>query len=417
MTLAAEPTPAAAPPPRNLAIQKPTSLLGYLYQRETREVIFQVVLVVAIVSLFWMIISNTATNLKARNIASGFGFLNNVAGFDIAQSVIEYSNTSTYLRAFYVGLWNTIIVAVIGIFFATIVGFTVGIARLSSNWLISKLAAGYVEIVRNCPLLLQMFLWYFAVLKQLPEPLTRVDGVPKSTSWELPLGMLLNTRGLFMPKPEWLAGSSFVLYALIAGIIGSVLLARWAKARQMATGQIFPVFFTSLALIIGLPLLVFLLMGRPVQFEFPTLGRFNLSGGTVVQPEFFAVLLGLVFYTAAYIAEIVRAGIVGVSKGQKEAANAIGLTKGQTLRLVVIPQAMRIIIPPLTSNYLNLTKNSSLAGAIGYPDLTQVMGTINNQTGQAVETILSLMAVYLLTSLLTSAFMNWFNARMALVER
>jgi general L-amino acid transport system permease protein len=417
MTLAAEPTPAAAPPPRSLANQKPTSLLGYLYQRETREIIFQVVLVAAIVSLFWMIISNTATNLKARNIASGFGFLKNVAGFDIAQSVIEYSNTSTYLRAFYVGLWNTIIVAVIGIFFATLVGFTVGIARLSTNWLIAKLAAAYVEVVRNCPLLLQMFLWYFAVLKQLPEPLSRVDGVAKSTSLELPFGLLLNTRGLFMPKPEWLTGARYVLFALIAGLVATFLLARWAKARQMATGQTFPVFWSSLGLIIGVPLLLFVLLGRPVQFEYPTLGRFNLSGGTVVQPEFFAVVLGLVFYTAAYIAEIVRSGIVGVSKGQKEAANAIGLSKGQTLRLVVVPQAMRIIIPPLTSNYLNLTKNSSLAGAIGYPDLTQVVGTINNQTGQAVETILSLMAVYLVTSLLTSAFMNWFNARMALVER
>jgi general L-amino acid transport system permease protein len=410
MTIAADPRSSGPGTPR-------PSLVSYLYQRETREVLFQVILVAAIVALFWMIISNTVANLKARNIASGFGFLNNIAGFDIAQSVIEYSNTSTYLRAFYVGLWNTIIVALIGIFFATIVGFTIGIARLSSNWLISKLAAGYVEIVRNCPLLLQMFLWYFAVLKQLPEPLTRIDGVPKSTSYELPLGMLLNTRGLFMPKPEWLVGSSFVLYALIAAVIAAFLMSRWAHARQMATGQRFPVLWTSVALIIGLPLLMFFIMGRPVQFEYPTLGRFNLSGGTVVQPEFFAVVLGLVFYTAAYIAEIVRAGIVGVSKGQKEAASAIGLSKGQTLRLVVVPQAMRIIIPPLTSNYLNLTKNSSLAGAIGYPDLTQVVGTINNQTGQAVETIMTLMAVYLATSLLTSAFMNWFNKRMALVER
>ncbi len=410
MTVEVDPRTAARPKPQR-------SLVSYLYQRETREIIFQVLLVVALVSLFWMIISNTATNLKARNIASGYGFLGNVAGFDIAQSVIDYSNTSTYGRAFLVGLWNTIIVAVIGIFFATIVGFLVGIARLSSNWLVAKLATGYVEIVRNCPLLLQMFLWYFAVLKQLPEPLVRVDGVVKSTSYELPFGMLLNTRGLFIPKPEWLVGSGFVLGALIAGIVATYLVSRWSYARQMATGQRFPVLWTGLGLIVGLPLLVFLIMGRPVQFEFPELGRFNLSGGTVVQPEFFAVLLGLVFYTASYIAEIVRAGILGVSKGQKEAAAAIGLSKGQTMRLVTIPQAMRIIIPPLTSNYLNLTKNSSLAGAIGYPDLTQVMGTINNQTGQAVETILMLMAVYLATSLLTSGFMNWFNTRMALVER
>ena len=393
------------------------SILGYLYQRETREIIFQVILVVAISVLFYTIITNAAANLRARNIASGFGFLKNVAGFDISQTWIDYTNVASYGRAFMVGLWNTLVLAFIGIFFTTILGFTIGIARLSSNWLIAKIATIYVEIVRNCPLLLQMFLWYFAVLKQLPEPLSRVDGVVKSTSYELPGGALLNTRGLFVPKPEWLPGAEFILYALIAAIVGTVLLARWAKARQMATGQPFPIFWTGLALIVGLPLLAYLILGRPVQFEYPTLGRFNLSGGMVLLPEFVAVLLGLVFYTASFIAEIVRAGIIGVSKGQKEAAMAMGLSKGQTLRLVVVPQAMRIIIPPLTSNFLNLTKNSSLGGAVGYPDLTQVAGTINNQTGQAIETILMLMAVYLTISLLTSAFMNWFNRRMALVER
>ena len=393
------------------------SLASYIYQRETREIIFQVVLAAAIVALFYMIISNTITNLRARNIASGLGFLKNTAGFDIAQSWIEYSNVSTYGRAFMVGLWNTVVLAIIGIFFTTILGFTIGIARLSSNWLIAKLATIYVEVVRNCPLLLQMFLWYFAVLKQLPEPLSRVDGVVKSTSYALPGGMLLNTRGLFTPKPEWLPGAEFILFALIAAIAATYGLARWAKARQTATGQPFPVFLTSVVLIIGLPLITYFVMGRPVQFEYPELGRFNLSGGFVMLPEFVAVLLGLVFYTASYIAEIVRAGIVGVSKGQKEAAMAMGLSKSQTLRLVVVPQAMRIIIPPLTSNYLNLTKNSSLGGAIGYPDMTQVAGTINNQTGQAIETILMLMGVYLTISLLTSAFMNWFNKRMALVER
>ncbi len=393
------------------------SIASYIYQRETREIIFQVVLVVAIVAFFYMIISNAAANLRARNIASGFGFLKNVAGFDISQTWIEYSNVASYGRAFMVGLWNTVILSAIGIVATTILGFTIGIARLSSNWLIAKLAAVYVEIVRNCPLLLQMFLWYFAVLKQLPEPLSRVDGVVKSTSYALPGGALLNTRGLFVPKPEWLPGAGYVLLALIAAIVGVIVLARWAKARQLATGQPFPVMWTALALVVGLPLIVYLLLGRPLQFEYPVLGRFNLSGGMVMLPEFVAVLLGLVFYTASYIAEIVRAGIVGVSKGQKEAAMAMGLSKGQTLRLVVVPQAMRIIIPPLTSNYLNLTKNSSLGGAIGYPDMTQVAGTINNQTGQAIESILMLMAVYLTISLLTSGFMNWFNKRMALVER
>jgi len=403
--------------PSGSASKERPSLMSFLYQRETREIIFQVILVVALFAFFYSIITNAATNLKARNIASGFGFLKNTAGFDIAQSLIDYSAVATYGRAFMVGLWNTVLIAAIGIFFTTIVGFFIGIARLSSNWLIAKIAAIYVEVVRNCPLLLQIFLWYFGVLKQLPEPLVRgADGV-KSTSYELPFGTLLNTRGLFMPKPEWQAGAEFVLYAAIAGIALTYFMARWAKARQMATGQPFPVFVTGIALIVGLPLLTFLLLGRPVQFDYPTLGRFNLSGGAVILPEFVALLLGLVFYTASYIAEIVRSGIMGVSKGQKEAARAMGLSNSQTLRLVVVPQAMRIIIPPLTSNYLNLTKNSSLGGAIGYPDLTQVTGTINNQTGQAIETILMLMGVYLTISLLTSAFMNWFNKRMALVER
>ena len=409
----------SAPPPRAASPAR-RSLTSFIYERETREILFQIILVVAIFSLFYMIITNAAANLRARNIASGFGFLKNVAGFDISQSWITYTATASYGRAFLVGLWNTVILAAIGIVLTTILGFTVGIARLSSNWLIAKIATVYVEVVRNCPLLLQMFLWYFAVLKQLPEPLARVDGVVKSTSYELPFShgtVLLNTRGLFVPKPDWLPGAEFILYALVVAVACVYLVARWAKARQMATGQPFPVFLTSIGLIIGLPLLAFLLLGRPVQFEYPELGRFNLSGGMVLLPEFVAVLLGLVFYTASYIAEIVRAGILGVSKGQKEAAAAIGLTKGQTLRLVVVPQAMRIIIPPLTSNFLNLTKNSSLGGAVGYPDMTQVAGTINNQTGQAVESILMLMAVYLTISLLTSAFMNWFNKRMALVER
>jgi general L-amino acid transport system permease protein len=393
------------------------SLLSYLYQRKTREIIFQVLLVVAIAGFFYMIITNAAENLRKQNIASGFGFLKNVAGFDIAQSLIDYSNVSSYGRAFMVGLWNTVLVAVTGIVLTTILGFTIGIARLSSNWLVAKMAAAYVEIVRNCPILLQIFLWYFGVLKNLPEPLIRVDGVVKSTSFALPGGVLINTRGVFMPKPEWLAGSEYVLYALGLAAVLTYALARWAKARQMATGQTFPVFFTGLGLLVGLPLLAFFIMGTPVQLEYPELGRFNLNGGLVVLPEFVALLLGLVFYTASYIAEIVRAGIIGVSKGQKEAAMAMGLSKSQTLRLVVVPQAMRIIIPPLTSNYLNLTKNSSLGGAIGYADLAQVTGTINNQTGQAIETILMLMGVYLTFSLLTSAFMNWFNKRMALVER
>jgi general L-amino acid transport system permease protein len=390
---------------------------NWLYQRETREIIFQVLLAVGIAALFYAIITNAVTNLRARNIASGFGFLSNVAGFDISQTLIDYKNTSTYFRAFQVGIVNTLVVAVVGIFFATLLGFIVGMARLSKNWLIARLATVYVEVLRNCPLLLQMFLWYFAVLKQLPGPLERVDGQVRSTSFNLPFGTLLNSRGLFMPKPESLPGAEYVFYSFFAALLASVGIAYWARARQMATGKQFPVLLTSLGLIIGVPLILFLILGRPVQFDYPTLGRFNLSGGMFVVPEILAVLLGLVFYTASYISEIVRSGINGVSSGQKEAAAAIGLTPGQSMRLVVIPQAMRIIIPPLTSQFLNLTKNSSLAGAVGYPDLTQILGTVGNQTGQSIETIIMLMAVYLPISLITSGFMNWFNKRMALVER
>jgi general L-amino acid transport system permease protein len=393
------------------------SPVDWLYQRETREIIFQVLLVVALVALFWMIVSNAITNLRARNISSGFDFLSNVAGFDIAQTLINYTTGATYFRAFEVGIWNTVLVAGVGIVFATLLGFVVGIARLSKNWIVAKLAAAYVEILRNCPLLLQMFLWYFAVLKQLPGPLERVDGQVRSTSFHLPFGTLLNVRGLFLPKPEWQPGAALILYALAAAVVACIGVRTWARRRQLATGQPFPVLLASIVLLIGLPLAAFFVAGRPVQFDYPTLGRFNLSGGTIVMPEILAVLLGLVFYTASYIAEIVRSGINAVSKGQKEAAAAIGLSPGQSMRLVVVPQAMRLIIPPLTSQFLNLTKNSSLAGAVGYPDLTQVMNTIGNQTGQSVETILMLMGVYLTISLITSGLMNWFNTRMALVER
>jgi general L-amino acid transport system permease protein len=381
---------------------------SFFHRKEVRSAIYQILLVVALIAFFYVIINNTATNLRQRNIASGYSFLGSTAGFDISQTLIDYANTSSYGRAFLVGLWNTILVAAIGIFFATIVGFVAGIARLSSNWLIAKIATWYVEILRNVPLLLQLFLWYFGVLKALPAPRQSVN-----------FGDLafLNVRGLYTPKPEWLVGSGVFFGSILFGIVASMFVAHWANKRQMATGQRFPVLRASLGLIILLPTVMFFVLGQPVQFDVPKLQGFNFVGGNVLQPEMVALILGLVFYTASYIAEIVRAGILGVSKGQKEAARAIGLTTGQTLRLVVIPQAARIIIPPLTSNYLNLTKNSSLAVAIAYPDLVNVAGTILNQTGQAVEVILMIMGVYLTLSLLTSAFMNWFNAKMALVER
>ena len=401
MAITDDPRLAVGPPP-------PAVDGSFLHRKEVRQAIYQIVLVVALVAFFWMIASNAAENLRRQNIASGFGFLNTTAGFDISQNLVDYANTSSYGRAFIVGLWNTVLIAVIGIVLATILGFVAGIARLSPNWVVSKIATLYVETVRNIPLLLQLLLWYFGVLKSLPGP---------RQSYNFADTYFLNVRGIYMPHSNWLDGSGVFFASIAAGLIGSVLFARYAKARQMATGQRLPVLWTSIALIVLLPFAVFLAMGRPVNFDYPVLQGFNFTGGTVIQPEFVALLVGLTVYTAAFIAEIVRSGIAGVPKGQWEAARATGLSNGQLLRLVVIPQAARIIIPPLTSMYLNLTKNSSLAVAIAYPDLVNVAGTILNQTGQAVEVILMIMAVYLTLSLVTATFMNWFNAKMALVER
>jgi general L-amino acid transport system permease protein len=382
---------------------------SFLYRPEVRQAVYQVVLVVLLLALFYTLVHNTAANLRKQNIASGFDFVSRTAGFDVSQSLIAFDSSMTYGRAFLVGLLNTLVVAGLGVVAATILGFVIGIARLSSNWLIARLAAVYVEVIRNIPPLLQLFFWYFAVLKALPPP---------RQSLAVPGAGFLNVRGLYLPSPIAEAGFETVLLAIPIGIAAAAAVYVWARRRQRLTGQQFPVFWSSLALIVGMPLLIHLMLGSPLSFDYPELKGFNFQGGMVLQPEFLALLLGLSIYTASYIAEIVRAGIQGVSKGQKEAALAIGLTQGQSLRLVVIPQAMRIIIPPLTSQFLNLTKNSSLAVAIGYPDLVSVWsGTVLNQTGQAVEVILVTMCVFLTISLVTSAFMNWFNRRMALVER
>jgi general L-amino acid transport system permease protein len=379
-----------------------------LYRKEFREAVYQLLLVLFLTWGLYEIITNTAANLRQRNIASGFGFLDTTAGFDISQVWFGYTNTSTYFRAFWVGVMNTVVVAVVGIVLATIIGFAMGIARLSSNWLIAKIATVYIEIVRNLPLLLQLFFWYAVVLAALPAPRNSIN---------LADTFFLNNRGLNIPKADWLPGSELVFAAVALAIVGVVVTMIWGNKRQLATGKRPPVLWISLALLIGLPLLAFLAAGRPVKFEVAELGRFNLTGGATLVPEYVALTLGLAVYTGAFIAEIVRAGILGVPKGQSEAARAIGLSSGETLRLVIVPQASRIIIPPLTSQFLNLTKNSSLAVAIGYQELFSVAGTINNQTGQAVEAVAMMMGVYLTLSLATSAFMNWFNKRMALVER
>ena len=387
----------------------PPAKPNLLYRPEFRQAVYQVLLVVTLVFAFWTIAHNVSENLARQNIASGFGFWNRTAGFDISQTLIEFHNQSTYGKAFWAGLANTLLVASLGIVFATVLGFLIGIGRLSSNWLIARLAGAYVETLRNLPLLLQLFFWYFAVLKNLPGPRASIS---------LPAGASLNVRGLYLPAPVPQDGFGYVLAAFAIGIVGSIAVSMWSKRRQMQTGQRFPVLWTSLALILLLPGFVYLVLGQPLSFDYPALRGFNFQGGMAVQPEFMALLVGLSTYTASFIAEIVRAGIAGVPRGQREAANALGLSGGMTMRLVIIPQALRIIIPPLTSQYLNLVKNSSLAVAIGYPDFVSVFtGTVLNQTGQAVEVILLTMLVFLTISLLTSAFMNWFNKHIALVER
>ncbi|WP_291663774.1 MULTISPECIES: amino acid ABC transporter permease [unclassified Bosea (in: a-proteobacteria)] len=380
------------------------------YDPKIRGYVYQIVLLAVVGFLIWSAASNAIENLRAQKIASGFGFWNNAAGFDVNQKLIPFSASgSTYGQAFFVGLLNTLLVAAIGIVLATIIGFTVGVARLSGNWIIAKLAMIYVELIRNIPLLLQLFFWYNAVLKPLPDA---------RNSIHLPGSIYLNNRGIILPSPQFAPGFEAVVIALLVGIAAAVAFVIWARGQQAKTGKQYPNGWIALALVVGLPLIVFVATGRPLSFDYPQQGRFNLTGGVQIFPEFVALLVGLSTYTAAFIAEVVRAGILAVSRGQTEAAHALGLRSGPTLKLVVIPQAMRVIIPPLTSQYLNLVKNSSLAVAIGYPDLTQVfMGTVLNQTGQAVEMVSITMAVYLTISLVTSFAMNIYNKRMALVER
>ena len=374
-----------------------------------RSIAYQFILCAVVGFLVYGATRNAIGNLARAQIASGFGFWNTTAGFDISQTLIEYSaRGSTYGRAFWVGLLNTLLVAGLGIIFATILGFIIGISRLSSNWLLSKVAGGYVETIRNLPLLLQLLFWYNAVLKALPDIRESI----------VVGGAFLNNRGLFLPEPVFKSGFGAVAIVGLVGIAGSIAFYLWARKRQERTGQQAPVFWVAVALVLGLPLAVFALAGFPLGFDFPKAGRFNIVGGVEVLPEFAALLFGLSVYTAAFIAEVVRAGILAVSRGQSEAAYSLGLRPGPTLRLIVVPQAMRVIIPPLTSQYLNLTKNSSLAVAIGYPDLVQVFtGTVLNQTGQAVEVVAITMLVYLVISLTTSLLMNIYNSRMALSER
>jgi len=379
-----------------------------IYDPKVRGLFYQVVTLLVLIAFIWAVANNTIHNLQKANIASGFGFLQGRSGFDIGQQLISYTSDSTYGRALIVGLMNTLQVAIAGIITASIIGFAVGLGRLSHNWLIAKICQVYVEIFRNIPPLLVIFFWYRGVIAILPQA---------RDSIALPFDIYLNNRGLTFPKPIFGNDALLLLPAILIGIVLAIVIAKWARKRQMATGQQFPILWCSLALVIGLPLLVFFAIGMPLTFDLPIVGRFNMQGGSVIGPEFTSVFLALSFYTAAFIAEIVRGGIKAVSKGQTEAASALGLKHSHTSRLIVVPQAMRIIIPPLTSQYLNLTKNSSLAVAIGFADIVAVGGTILNQTGQAVEVVAIWLAVYLTISISTAIFMNWFNAKMALVER
>ena len=364
----------------------------------------QILFVAALAWIGYEIVANARANLETQRITSGFGFLSNTAGFDVSQSLISYTQSDTYTRVFFVGLLNTLLVAVIGIFFATIIGFLVGLGRLSPNWLLARISGGYVEIVRNLPLLFQILFWYLAVLGVLPNPRQSIS---------LFGSFFLSNRGLVIPKPIGAAGLEPFTLAILIAIVAAWGLRRYARRQLFESGRLIAVWPYALGLLIGLPLLTSLVFGAPVTFEVPELKGFNFSGGSRVIPEFVALTLALSIYTAAFIAEIVRAGVLSVHKGQMEAGASLGLTRASTLRLIVVPQALRVILPPLTSQYLNLTKNSSLAVAIGYPDLFSVFaGTTLSQTGQAIEIIAITMGVYLLISLVTSAIMNFYGWRL-----
>ena len=371
-----------------------------------RAIVYQVALVATVAFVGWYFVSNTIQNLDERKIASGFGFLAREAGFEIGEtSLLSYSAADSYLRALGIGLANTFRVAAIGIVLATLLGTLIGLARLSSNWLVARLSAAYVETVRNVPLLVQLFFWYSIISESLPGPRDALNPVS---------GVFFSNRGMAFPLPVEHSAHPWMLAAFFAGLALAWILARWAARRQALTGQQFPSFSAGCALALGLPLAVFLAAGAPRELDVPALRGFNFSGGAALTPEFAALLAGLVVYTAGFIAEIVRAGVLAVDRGQVEAASALGLSRRRAMRLVILPQALRVIVPPMTSQFLNLTKNSSLAVAIGYPDLVSIANTTMNQTGQSIEGIAIIMLVFLTISLSISAFMNWYNRRVAL---
>jgi general L-amino acid transport system permease protein len=365
----------------------------------------QVVFVVVLIWIGYEIVANARLNLETQHITSGFGFLKNTAGFDVSQNLIPYSGSDPYTQVFLVGLLNTLLVSVIGIFFATLIGFVVALCRLSPNWLLSRIGGAYVEAVRNIPVLFQILFWYLAVLAALPGPRQSIS---------LFGSFFLSNRGLIIPKPVGEPGLPPFALALLIAIVAWLILHRYARRQLFEKGRSITIWPYALGMLIGLPLVASLVFGAPVIFEIPALKGFNFAGGSRVIPEFVALTVALSTYTAAFIAEIVRAGIMSVHRGQMEAGLSLGLSRGSVLRLIVVPQAMRVILPPLTNQYLNLTKNSSLAVAIGYPDLVSVFaGTTLSQTGQAIEIIAITMGVYLAISLITSAVMSFYGWRIS----
>lgn len=391
--------------PATGAVAAPPGARAWWHDRRVRAVLYQVLVVGVVVLLAAYLVSNTLANLASRNIATGFGFLDREAGFGISESLIPYKPADSYLRAIAVGLLNTLNVSIVGIILATAIGTVAGVARLSRNWLVARIATLYIEVLRNVPVLLQLFLWYALITEGLPSPRQAFNPLP---------GVFLSNRGFQFPLPAPDPAYALAAAALVLGLVAAAGLARWARLRQERTGEPFPVLAAGLALVFGLALAGWLVGGAPTRIDRPELRGFNFIGGGTLTPEYAALLVGLVLYTGTFIAEIVRGGILAVSHGQTEAGLALGLSRGRVMRLIVLPQALRVIIPPLTSQYLNLTKNSSLAVAIGYPDLVSTANTAINQTGQAVEGIAIIMAVYLTISLAISAVMNWYNRRIAL---
>jgi general L-amino acid transport system permease protein len=373
-----------------------------------RAIFYQAAVWLLVILLAYYLISNTLMNLERQSIATGWGFLKKESSFEIGESLIPYSAANTYARALLVGALNTLKVAFIGIVLTILLGTIVGVARLSGNWLISRLASVYIEVMQDIPILLQLFFWYALFYEIFPSPRQALNPMT---------GVFLCNRGVIFAVPEANPAYKYMLAALLIGCVSAYVMRRWARIRQAQTGRSFPVFRSSLGILFGLPLLTWLAFGAPLKMSVPELVGFNFKGGVSLSPEFIALLLGLVLYTAAFVAEVVRAGIQSVGKGQREAAMSIGLKQGHILNLVILPQALRVIIPPLTSQMLNLTKNSSLAVAIGYPDFVSVANTTINQTGQSIEGVALIMAVYLIFSLSTSGFMNWYNKRVKLVER